>query len=812
MKLNQQKQNKNLHYIKRFLPDQDPFHQENPEKTPWYDRGLWPAAWIYCRDLPEPPVAAAYRLVFDWPEKSVVCLHVTADERYELYLDGILIGRGSERGDQRNWFFESYQVTLSPGRHVLSARVWSLGGFAPYAQLRIHHGFFLGAEAPYTEKLSTGKAAWEAMVLKGYTFIGAGVTWGTGTRVEIDGALFSWDSEKGEGIGWSDAMPSYGGVEAAIHNESDSPLHFLRPAMLLPMVDKPVTTGIIRSLQVISDMETNNLQVPVDENINQESASDWNSFLKGGSLTIPAHSGIRAIIDLENYYCAYPEIVTTGGRGSRIRLHWAESLFLSPQATEKGNRSEVAGKYFVGTGDLFKPDGGKERRFTTLWWRAGRYIELTVITGEEALELRGLLLQETHYPLEMESSFSCNDTELEGFVPLGFRTLQMCAHETYMDCPYYEQLMYVGDTRLEVLVTYVTGRDHRLPRKAVTLFDVSRMNSGLTQSRYPSRVTQVIPPFSLWWASMVYDYALWHGDIDFIRRTMPGVHAVLEAYLRFMNSDGLIKAPQGWNFMDWVGGWQFGMPPDGDLGVSGLINMQFIVVLNQVAELEQWLGEMELATRWRRIAEGLWQRIRSSFWCEERGLFSDTIARNCFSEHTQSLAILTGYLDDKKKKQIMERLCDSKDLAQVTSYFSHYLFEACTDTGRMDLLFNRLHLWKGMAAQGFKTTPERPEPSRSDCHAWSAHPLYHFFASILGIRPAGFGFKKVTIKPQLGPLLKAEGKMAHALGFIEVNCSVEQGKLKTRIKLPPGLSGNLSVSGQTITLQDGEEQQVIVSI
>ena len=30
----------------------------------------------------------------------------------------------------------------------------------------------------------------------------------------------------------------------------------------------------------------------------------------------------------------------------------------------------------------------------------------------------------------------------------------MCAHETYMDCPYYEQLQYGGDTRLEILATY----------------------------------------------------------------------------------------------------------------------------------------------------------------------------------------------------------------------------------------------------------------------------------------------------------------------------------------------------------------------
>ena len=48
-------------------------------------------------------------------------------------------------------------------------------------------------------------------------------------------------------------------------------------------------------------------------------------------------------------------------------------------------------------------------------------------------------------------------------------------------------------------------------RKAIEMFDQSRMANGLTQSRYPSRVRQIIPPFSLWWVGMVYDYALWRG-------------------------------------------------------------------------------------------------------------------------------------------------------------------------------------------------------------------------------------------------------------------------------------------------------------
>ena len=65
---------------------------------------------------------------------------------------------------------------------------------------------------------------------------------------------------------------------------------------------------------------------------------------------------------------------------------------------------------------------------------------------------------------------------------------------------------------------------------------------------------------------------------------------------------------------------------------------------------------------------------------------------------------------------------------------------------------DRMELWFNLIEQGFKTTPEAPEPTRSDCHGWGAHPLYHDFASLLGIdgknrRPAAFGFERVEIAP-----------------------------------------------------------------
>lgn len=181
---------------------------------------------------------------------------------------------------------------------------------------------------------------------------------------------------------------------------------------------------------------------------------------------------------------------------------------------------------------------------------------------------------------------------------------------------------------------------------------------------------------------------------------------------------------------------------------------------------------------------------------EARGLWSDDDAHAHYSEHVNSLAILSGLVDPGRARRVAESLLTSLDLARATVYYSHYLFEALTRAGRVDALVSRLDLWRNLAAQGFTTTPEMPEPTRSDCHAWGAHPLYHFFASILGIRPADAGFRTILIEPQLGGLDHAEGTMVHPLGEVHVKAQIKAGQMTGMVKIPTGAKGILRVGGK----------------
>lgn len=743
---------------------------------------------------------------------ATVRIHVSADNRYRLFLDGCPVGRGPERGSPERWRYESYELTLPAGEHVLLAQTWWLGdAVAPWAQMSVRPGFLLAAEGKWNDVLSTGLSPWETRSIPGFEFLAIPKTILSlsvvGQRLRVDGRALPWGFENGAAGTWEPAQII---AKAFSGDQRDSNQWWvLSPATLPPMLERARAAGNLRHLSA----RRADAPVRAADNLEQESAA-WRVWLEGkGAVAIPPHTMRLAIVDIGDYCCAYPIMTVSGGCGAKIRIDWAEALYaqddqmrepLSGGAKRvKGNRDEIEGRWFIGIGDEFLPDGGACREFTTLWWEAGRYIQIAIETGDEELMLDGFRLLETRYPLEMEGRWTSSEPRMGAVIPLSVRALQMCSHETYMDCPYYEQLMYVGDTRLEVLTTYVLTCDDRLPRKAVQMFADSRRLSGFTRSAFPSHTLQIIPPFSLWWVCMAHDYWMWRDTTEWTRGILPAVRAVMEAFRNLRRPDGLLAAPPEWNFMDWVPSWPGGIPPEADFNPSAAINLQGVLSFLAKAEMEAGFGEPELAARDRATAAFLMEAVRRSFWNSSRRLFADNTDQTLFSEHAQCLAILTGLLSADEVRCLGAALADPKDLARATIYFAHYLFEALRQLGRGDIISDRMSLWYDLVELGLRTTVETPEPTRSDCHAWGAHPLFHYYASLLGIRPAAPGFRRVRIAPQPGNLEFVEGDLPHPFGFIRVTLRRKNSAMLVAIELPGELFGEFVWGGRTVSLNPG---------
>jgi hypothetical protein len=497
-----------------------------------------------------------------------------------------------------------------------------------------------------------------------------------------------------------------------------------------------------------------------------------------------------------------------GGTGASARIAWAESLYEldadGKVSRTKGSRDKVVSKAFHGVADTFVASGGEET-FRTWWWRAGRYVLLTVRTADEPLTIKQFDILQTRYPLEDEGRFTSSDERLDDTHGLMVRGMQACAHETYMDCPYYEQLMYVGDTRVELLTTYAMTADTRLPKRAIELFDWSTQWWGMAAEHYPSRTPQLSPTFALTWVGMVRDFTYWRDDGAWVRERLPAMRGTLDRFLTLVEDDGLLGPLPGWPFVDWVDGWAVGNPPAAKEGKSSIVNLHLVQALLAAAEVEIAYGEVALAERNRKWARQLGERVVERFWDEQRQLLADDLAHQEFSEHAQCLAILSGVLGEEREKKCLAATLSAKDLKRCSIYFSFYLFEALARHGRGDEIVRRWDQWKQLDELGLKTPIEHPEPTRSDCHAWGSHPLFHARASLFGMRPSSAGFKSVVIEPRPGELRKMSVRVPHPQGEItgELSFAAGTGKCTGTITLPESTPGEFRYHGRSVSLKAG---------
>ena len=729
---------------------------------------------------------------------------VSADERFILFLDGQEISRGPHRGMPSRWFYQSYEVELEPGEHVLEAIVWQIGAHAPLAQLSWRGGFILKAEGRYDAQLTTGKADWQVAELSGTRMTGRGKSraWGVGSESRSEGVSFYGESPPDSA--YRRAVVVRSPVrENAVGLRTEGWLLF--PTAIPDQMHVRRAPGSFKAVR--EDAFADNAPF-AEEDAGDPLVGKFNALLaEGRRVTLPPHASMRAIWDMGDYYCAYPVLKVSGGKGAKIGWRWLESLLDAKD--RKGDRGAFAGKTVgIPFGDIFICDGRGEALFTTPWWRCGRWCQLEFQTGDEPLELVELALEETRYPTEPTAYFRCDDSTIGEVVRICTRGLQMCTHEMFFDCPYYEQQMYPGDSRVQYLTTAALHSDARLVRQSITLFDEAQRSNGFIPMNFPTRLTQESGTYTACWVNMLGDYLMWRGDSDWLRIRLPGMRHALDGLGSCLNADGLVGSFPGWSFTDYTLKWTRGLPPVGRKdGLSSIMSLQYLYALRNASEIERAFGETHLASHYDELAERLAGRIRERFWSEARGMIADTSDMDCFSEQAQCFAILSGALTSEQSEAAFRGLVEAKDLTPVTVYFSHYLFDTYFRYRRADLFFSRLDLWRRYVALNMSTLQESPESPerdpRSDCHAWGAHPLYHLQAHVAGVKPASPHFRTVRIAPQPGPLGFIQSGTPTPRGLVEQDLRFAKGKVSGTVRLPAGMSGEFVWSGVHSALKEG---------
>jgi alpha-L-rhamnosidase len=357
------------------------------------------------------------------------------------------------------------------------------------------------------------------------------------------------------------------------------------------------------------------------------------------------------------------------------------------------------------------------------------------------------------------------------------------------------------------LISLYNSGDERLLLNAMNEMDNSRQPEGVTASRHPSHTPQYIPPFSLWYIGMLYDYMMYGKDSNYIKNKLPGERQILRYFRNYQQADGSLKGLPYWLFTDWVEarGWVSGTGPVGKDGSSSLIDLQLLWAYQLAADLETRFGMRDYASLYNKYADQLKRTIRKKYWDKSRMLFADRQEKDLFSEHANTLAILTGMFDQKEAASIGKQILSDTILAQASIYFKYYLHRALIKAGLGNDYLNWLGQWRENMKMGLTTWAEMSDinNSRSDCHAWGASPNIEFFRTILGIDSDAPGFTKVRIEPHLGALKNIEGEIPHPRGKIFAGYKLEDNKWKIRIELPPNTTGRFIWNSKSYPLKEG---------
>lgn len=334
---------------------------------------------------------------------------------------------------------------------------------------------------------------------------------------------------------------------------------------------------------------------------------------------------------------------------------------------------------------------------------------------------------------------------------------------------------YSGDSRSVGLFHYLLSGDDRLMRRTISDFAASITFEGLTQSRFPSHVPQVISGFSLYWILQICDHYLYFGDSQYSRSFLPRIDGVLDFFDSHIDSKGLVSGlpDDVWQYVDWVITWgatdshpDKGVPTSGrESNLHTYFSMLYAYVLKQAAKLSRQVGRPGHSDEYESRALSLLQAVRKH--CYDGHFFTDSTAdiadSLAYSQHCQVFAVLSGAaLGDDRARLLKESFSQShfSKCSYMMTFYGLRAFALAGDDAYESFWADVWKPWQQMLANNLSTWEEDDVRQRSDCHAWGSVPIYEYCTELAGIRPIAPGSAKILFKPRLRLSEAVEARVA----------------------------------------------------
>ncbi|MFN8444436.1 MAG: family 78 glycoside hydrolase catalytic domain [Caldilineaceae bacterium] len=756
---------------------------------------------------------------------------VSADGRYQLFVNGQRVGRGPVRCAPAFQSLDYYNLApfLRPGANHIVALVHSYGRHTAWYELPAMEqarafgcgGFFLQGDVETevgTLCLDTG-TSWHCLEAAAWQRESPSCSLGFN---EIYDARLAWNGltpEYNPDLDPNDWQPVEV-LRVPARNFADDIVPFpnLVVSDLPPMSEaEELPVAVVSIHEVEDDNSTNDVATlfanqPL-QRLQTCQVSQPNALLShehATEIVTLSNRSVSFVIDFGQVVTGRLQFEVEGTAGTQIDFTYGERLEdggrVRSIAGIPGLDAPVAHRYILAEG----------RQRWQQFERAGfRYVQVSVRKATIPLRIHWLTLMSSSYPAKERGEFRCSDPLLTQIWRTGVETLRRCMHDGYEDCPGREQRQWVGDAYTMLLINYAAFGDVRLARRFLRQVAQSQRGDGLTAVMTPGdfsiRNTFNIPDFCLYWIMALANHVECSGDLALADELFPSVLRAIAWFERYLDQDDLLNDVPHWVFVDWA--------EIDKRGQVSALNAHFVATLRFAAKLARQIVEERQARRLESIAERVTRAINQHLWDEERGVYVDA-RRNQkrsrrVSQQTNAMMIAYDVAPKARWDRILARILDEQRLVLTRTgdadphtipfdeeeqivlaqpFTMHHLHRALQQAGRhTTMLDNIRQRWGAWVEAGEATFWEswQLNPITSLCHAWSGTPTHDLTAYVLGVTPDGTTLRSVQIAPNPAGLRWAEGIAPTPYGDIAVAWHWEVDHFELAVELPLDMQATL---------------------
>jgi hypothetical protein len=736
----------------------------------------WRAHWIWFPGEPNAPNAFyLFRRELTVTAPTDLHLYIAADTRYQLYVDGQVVGRGAPQSQPFFQYYDTWDMApyLTRGKHCIGVIVNYVGNLED-----TRGGLLLEITDAEGNVLLASDEVWRVLRAEAWwpeTFFFRMNKAAPYQEVyDVRKMPQGWDE-----VGFDDS--AWRPAEVIRGRWSDRPPMVAPWSRLVPrdiphMTADPVLPASVayteECLDLMNRVRSEDLSISLSmpgQPLSHAQVQDAAALCDGEGAAVlqcstehqqdPHVDGVYnpcIVLDFGRVVTAYPRIELEGVDGGVLDIGYAERLI--DGHFNNALEGQFADRYVMRDGpQTYQP-------FT---WKAFRYLKLRLRDCVAPVTLRRVEAVVTTYPYEERGHFASDDETLDAVFDISRYTLRLCSNEFIMDTPWREQAQWLGDVAAVTLGgIYACFGDTALPAKFLRQSAANQHPTGMLSNISNSvnhHWQSAIPDYSLWWVMALWNHYAYTGEERWIHTYYPTALQIIQAHLPYVNAHGLVERMPYWPFIDWA---------DVDRrGECTAYNAIFYGALDAVVTMAALKHDVPTFARLEQLMVTMTENFQARLYDPGRGCFADArvdgVLSPKVSEHANLAAIRWGLCDDETAAGIITRFYEAHDIAytEAQPFFTSVVVQALDRVGRFDLALDLIRERWGerMVARGATSVFEEWGINgswrageyrgfmRTQSHAWSAHPAEFLIRTLIGLEIIEPGCRRVRLAPHRTP-------------------------------------------------------------